>query len=146
MLFFLFKKKTAYEMRISDWSSDVCSSDLRAARRRPCRDAARGGRTRRRGGGCGGQRRDRRHGGDIPQLSARPFGAGADEGGRRPRGPGSAPRRRAGGDGGPPCELNGRCWRTSRAVRHFWARESSEERRVGNERVSAGSSWWSPYL
>src|SRR3546814_6342325 len=25
---FLFKKKTAYEMRISDWSSDVCSSDL----------------------------------------------------------------------------------------------------------------------
>src|SRR3546814_3156373 len=27
--FFLFKQKTAYEMRISDWSSDVCSSDLR---------------------------------------------------------------------------------------------------------------------
>src|SRR3546814_3905476 len=26
--FFLFKQKTAYEMRISDWSSDVCSSDL----------------------------------------------------------------------------------------------------------------------
>src|SRR3546814_2400140 len=26
---FLFKQKTAYEMRISDWSSDVCSSDLR---------------------------------------------------------------------------------------------------------------------
>src|SRR3546814_15353045 len=31
-LFFFFKQKTAYEMRISDWSSDVCSSDLR---RRP---------------------------------------------------------------------------------------------------------------
>src|SRR3546814_2261283 len=29
VLFFLFKQKTAYEMRISDWSSDVCSSDLR---------------------------------------------------------------------------------------------------------------------
>src|SRR3546814_3233095 len=31
MLFrvFFFKQKTAYEMRISDWSSDVCSSDLR---------------------------------------------------------------------------------------------------------------------
>src|SRR3546814_16451228 len=29
-LFFLFKQKTAYEMRISDWSSDVCSSDLTA--------------------------------------------------------------------------------------------------------------------
>src|SRR3546814_14933716 len=32
-LFFFFKQKTAYEMRISDWSSDVCSSDL--ARREP---------------------------------------------------------------------------------------------------------------
>src|SRR3546814_17351203 len=30
--FFFFKQKTAYEMRISDWSSDVCSSDLH----RPC--------------------------------------------------------------------------------------------------------------
>src|SRR3546814_3428417 len=28
--FFFFKQKTAYEMRISDWSSDVCSSDLAA--------------------------------------------------------------------------------------------------------------------
>src|SRR3546814_2832710 len=31
--FFFFKQKTAYEMRISDWSSDVCSSDLLAP---PC--------------------------------------------------------------------------------------------------------------
>src|SRR3546814_3025788 len=30
LLFFFFKQKTAYEMRISDWSSDVCSSDLYA--------------------------------------------------------------------------------------------------------------------
>src|SRR3546814_7365321 len=29
MFFVFFKQKTAYEMRISDWSSDVCSSDLR---------------------------------------------------------------------------------------------------------------------
>src|SRR3546814_4826016 len=29
MFFFFFKLKTAYEMRISDWSSDVCSSDLK---------------------------------------------------------------------------------------------------------------------
>src|SRR3546814_3149327 len=29
--FFFFKQKTAYELRISDWSSDVCSSDLLAA-------------------------------------------------------------------------------------------------------------------
>src|SRR3546814_1663237 len=50
--FFFFKQKTAYEMRISDWSSDVCSSDLvmpiSASSGRPiisregagCRDAA----------------------------------------------------------------------------------------------------------
>src|SRR3546814_10739360 len=31
-IFFFFKQKTAYEMRISDWSSDVCSSDLIATR------------------------------------------------------------------------------------------------------------------
>src|SRR3546814_6671161 len=31
--FFFFKQKTAYEMRIIDWSSDVCSSDLDAAAR-----------------------------------------------------------------------------------------------------------------
>src|SRR3546814_5724222 len=30
---FFFKQKTAYEMRISDWSSDVCSSDLRGSPR-----------------------------------------------------------------------------------------------------------------
>src|SRR3546814_10373672 len=47
-LFFFFEQKTAYEVRISDWSSDVCSSDLRrrVARHRvvhrsspPCYDA-----------------------------------------------------------------------------------------------------------
>src|SRR3546814_13061944 len=37
---FFFKQKTAYEMRISDWSSDVCSSDLSFRRRR--RPARRG--------------------------------------------------------------------------------------------------------
>src|SRR3546814_15228400 len=31
-LLFFYKQKTAYEMRISDWSSDVCSSDLCSAR------------------------------------------------------------------------------------------------------------------
>src|SRR3546814_2541932 len=34
-VFFLFKQKTAYEMRISDWSSDVCSSDLGAGDQGP---------------------------------------------------------------------------------------------------------------
>src|SRR3546814_8154029 len=33
MIVFFFKQKTAYEMRISDWSSDVCSSDLSAGER-----------------------------------------------------------------------------------------------------------------
>src|SRR3546814_16479627 len=33
--FFFFKQKTAYELRISDWSSDVCSSDLADAAVRP---------------------------------------------------------------------------------------------------------------
>src|SRR3546814_17227714 len=35
IIFFFFKQKTAYEMRISDWSSDVCSSDLIEAPYRP---------------------------------------------------------------------------------------------------------------
>src|SRR3546814_12103522 len=34
-MFFFFKQKTAYEMRISDWSSDVCSSDLAVFRHQP---------------------------------------------------------------------------------------------------------------
>src|SRR3546814_13273111 len=47
-MFFL-KQKTAYEMRISDWSSDVCSSDLAVSARRPDRpSAAPRGSTRRR--------------------------------------------------------------------------------------------------
>src|SRR3546814_10606161 len=33
VLFFFVKQKTAYEMRISDWSSDVCSSDLAAVKK-----------------------------------------------------------------------------------------------------------------
>src|SRR3546814_12924203 len=41
-VFFFFKQKTAYELRISDWSSDVCSSDLVRPRRRapPCKAVA----------------------------------------------------------------------------------------------------------
>src|SRR3546814_3507980 len=44
VLVFVFKQKTAYELRISDWSSDVCSSDL--FRLYPARTAGRGGRHR----------------------------------------------------------------------------------------------------
>src|SRR3546814_13778078 len=39
VFFFFFKQKTAYEMRISDWSSDVCSSDLAALEIVACRIA-----------------------------------------------------------------------------------------------------------
>src|SRR3546814_10105051 len=48
-IFFFFKQKTAYEMRISDWSSDVCSSDLRACATRADRSVHAAGRRRR---GC----------------------------------------------------------------------------------------------
>src|SRR3546814_5881829 len=40
MFFVFFMQKTAYEIRISDWSSDVCSSDLRPGVRRLCRRVA----------------------------------------------------------------------------------------------------------
>src|SRR3546814_4571194 len=41
LLFFFVKQKTAYEMRISDWSSDVCSSDLLGRGNHPLGSAAR---------------------------------------------------------------------------------------------------------
>src|SRR3546814_3149634 len=60
LFFFFFKQKTAYEMRISDWSSDVCSSDLHHRPRRHLRRRAvrgrhePGGRSDRRDGGRAG--------------------------------------------------------------------------------------------
>src|SRR3546814_2042676 len=45
-LVFFFKQKTAYEMRISDWSSDVCSSDLLCPAAKPLLPGARGSRLR----------------------------------------------------------------------------------------------------
>src|SRR3546814_20714653 len=39
---FFFKQKTAYEMRISDWSSDVCSSDLAAQHKRSADQGSQG--------------------------------------------------------------------------------------------------------
>src|SRR3546814_5991028 len=54
-VFFFFKQKTAYEMRISDWSSDVCSSDLSL-------------------GGSGGVRRSRNGVADLlPRLGSLAF-------------------------------------------------------------------------
>src|SRR3546814_3213906 len=43
LLFFFFNQKTAYELLFSDWSSDVCSSDLRTGAGRPDRPARAGG-------------------------------------------------------------------------------------------------------
>src|SRR3546814_1764941 len=108
--FFFFKQKTAYEMRISDWSSDVCSSDLAdfgsqggqcPRRRRPARRAD-------------------REGPQGPGLRARPA-CRLDRAVLRPaargRRRGAAADRRQGG--------------AARQVR-----ERSEERRVGKECVS----------
>src|SRR3546814_6305566 len=81
--FFFFKQKTAYEMRISDWSSDVCSSDLartdrgrafRARKRRfHRRDEPQCGSVRTGGGRDAFPRRDRRHAaGGADAVAARP--------------------------------------------------------------------------
>src|SRR3546814_18124657 len=68
MCFFFFKQKRAYEMRISDWSSDVCSSDLLHGRKAGLQEALR------RPG----------HGGGVAQRSRRgverhPVGTAADQ-------------------------------------------------------------------
>src|SRR3546814_5532012 len=76
-VFFCFKQKTAYEMRISDWSSDVCSSDLAkvasgiAGQRKELFAQARQGGEHQRIGGALGEQRQRshqRHAGLLNQL------------------------------------------------------------------------------
>src|SRR3546814_8703299 len=62
---FFFKQKTAYEMRISDWSSDVCSSDL-YARSPPARFRA--------AGGCDGPPAPGRSPVPVPHSASRPTG------------------------------------------------------------------------
>src|SRR3546814_16132266 len=61
--FFFFKQKTAYEMRISDWSSDVCSSDLNRRRGAPGPAADLGRGSEQHQPGVGGRRRGRHQGG-----------------------------------------------------------------------------------
>src|SRR3546814_4394463 len=113
--FFFFKQKTAYEMRISDWSSDVCSSDLvpagppGAGARHPG-DARRGAARRR------------------PRL--RPQRLGRRRAGDDVRHPAPVPHLRAAAMGSGPSLIA--------------AAVSSEERRVGNECVSTCRSRWSP--
>src|SRR3546814_6315628 len=78
---FFFKQKTAYEMRISDWSSDVCSSDLLAFLRRDDR-------------GEGRQAADQ--GGDLFAQSQRPFRRSRRSRQRRRREGGRSEERRVG--------------------------------------------------
>src|SRR3546814_9210547 len=92
--FFFFKQKTAYEMRISDWSSDVCSSDLPAppySRHRRTGDVH----------GANAAHRLRRRRADGPRHGEEPAGEGLSGGGAgkpQPR-PGRGPEG-AGGSGG----------------------------------------------
>src|SRR3546814_4391691 len=73
--FFFFKQKTAYEMRISDWSSDVCSSDL-------CRDRL-GLRGDGRGRQAGAWQRDEHDVRRRPRGQGRPHARVAPRGRRR---------------------------------------------------------------
>src|SRR3546814_18227115 len=113
---FFFKQKTAYEMRISDWSSDVCSSDLRF--------------------GAVPAHPDRGHEAGVCRLvplclrSAQHAAyARANAGRQLPGQPGQA---YTAGPGLLPCGGPSACRR-------------SEERRVGKECVSTCRSRWSPY-
>src|SRR3546814_19001240 len=98
LFFFFFKQKTAYEMRISDWSSDVCSSDLNGQPETRCQDTL----PQEHAGWCGrqpaktpDQRPDLRGPGGLPE-------------GRRP---GRGPRR------DPGAERKSVVWGTSVSVR-----------------------------
>src|SRR3546814_3516206 len=102
--FFLFKQKTAYEMRISDWSSDVCSSDLGVIHIEA---------------------------NDKPALCGSAYPT-ANSG--RPMSGGLAKRFN---------EYS--AWRDNVAGRAVAYRNRTEERRVGKECVSTGSTRWSPY-
>src|SRR3546814_17745757 len=92
--FFFFKQKTAYEMRISDWSSDVCSSDLHRPSRpdehdpplKPRRQSYRLRRRRDRGGEILGRKGDRGRAGGLGRMGQVPR-----KGGRR-HGNGNAQR------------------------------------------------------
>src|SRR3546814_13464382 len=115
-VFFFFKQKTAYEMRISDWSSDVCSSDLAGTLARRAGAAHRPRAT-------AVDRRLHRRGGRVWRGSGGRTAGGVGGGG---------PRR-------PPAGRGGLRLRVPRR------RRRSEERRGGKECVSTGRSRWAPY-
>src|SRR3546814_16812851 len=116
--FFFFKRKTAYEMRISDWSSEVCSSDLRKPVASPADGRARSlaerraGVRRRDGAGVDldpADRRGREHrgcqwleGGRRRHLGRREMGCAQDA-----RAGGSSAERRVGKEWGGTCRARG---------------------------------------
>src|SRR3546814_6799306 len=115
--FFFFKQKTAYEMRISDWSSDVCSSDLGDAL----------------GAADFAQHVQRR----LVRAAMRRTPQAGDA--RRDAGKGVRARRAGEADG------RGRRILLMIGVEDEDAVERSEERRVGKAGVSTCSSRWWPY-
>src|SRR3546814_19461591 len=154
---FLLKQKTAYEMRISDWSSDVCSSDLPEATRQPVDIVAQ-----RAGGGAeariGHHQRPRRVIGETDAEQGAP-GVAADLRARDDRG--DLVREHGGGqlmrdqetaafdrECGVDRQQSAR--RIETAHRRFLVgalgdRDSSEESRVGEECGSQWRSRWSTY-
>src|SRR3546814_1086666 len=114
-VFFFFKQKTAYELRISDWSSDVCSSDLAIVAILP--------------------RAEARARFDAAQTVSRPDGA-LVPGFVNSHAHNPMTLLRGVAD-----DLPLKVW----LQQHIWPIEGrSEERRVGKECVSKGRSRWSP--
>src|SRR3546814_13339176 len=139
MLFFFFKQKTAYEMRISDWSSDVCSSDLRLAgdeRREAVTERGQNDADGQRPKNCREYALGPENVAELPHNGQR-HRRGKHEGGQNPS------RLRCGqtqifsdqGNGRDEHRLEGRVDEDGR----------SEERRVGKECVRRCRSRWSPY-
>src|SRR3546814_6248655 len=115
LFFFFFKQETAYEVRISDWSSDVCSSDLRAA-------------------GC--QARRRGYDALRPVAASQPLPAALRH---RQRAAAGASQ------GAPVAESVDATDSKSVARKGVPVRvRRSEERRVGKEGVSTGRFGWAP--
>src|SRR3546814_14590249 len=117
VFFFFFKQKTAYEMRISDWSSDVCSSDLDVVGEADHR-------------GLGDQRVEHQRAFDLggSHAVARDVDDVID----------------AAGD--PVIAIRVAPAAVAREIIARIGREiRSEERRVGEEWVRTCRSWWSPY-
>src|SRR3546814_5660042 len=119
---FFFKQKTAYEMRISDWSSDVCSSDLMVA----CRDQP-----------CADPSANYRSGEDFPsQVIGDPEQRHHSKNAQQRRYMDRDDEHQQRNDDGPGHAL-------PRMEAH--RRPRSEERRVGKACVSTCRSRWSPY-